>query len=215
MAEPRTVTVYIDYKSPYAYLAKDLAYELARDFPVQLDWLPYDLDLADFMGSARVDDSGRVIEEKRTPHQWRRVKYSYMDCRRQARRRGLVIRGTQKIWNSQLALIGLLYAKRQSEPVLRRYNDITFERFWKRELDIEDSAVVMAVLAEAGADTAGFASYLTGEGRAELVRVCREAEEKGVFGVPSFIVEGELFWGREHLPDIREMLAARPAAKAS
>jgi 2-hydroxychromene-2-carboxylate isomerase len=33
--------------------------------------------------------------------------------------------------------------------------------------------------------------------------------------VPSFIVDGELFWGREHLPDIREMLAARPAAKAS
>jgi len=28
-----------------------------------------------------------------------------------------------------------------------------------------------------------------------------------VFGVPSFIVDGELFWGREHLPDIREMLA--------
>ena len=60
---------------------------------------------------------------------------------------------------------------------------------------------------EAGAETAGFASYLTGEGRAELVRVCRDAEEKGVFGVPSFIVDGELFWGREHLPDIREMLA--------
>src|SRR6266446_8826188 len=105
MAEPRTITVYIDYKSPYAYLAKDLAYELACDFPVQLDWLPYDLDLADFMGSARVDDSGRVLEAQRTPHQWRRVKYSYMDCRRQARRRGLVIRATQKIWNSQIAAI--------------------------------------------------------------------------------------------------------------
>jgi 2-hydroxychromene-2-carboxylate isomerase len=33
--------------------------------------------------------------------------------------------------------------------------------------------------------------------------------------VPSFIVDGELFWGREHLPDIRDMLAAPPAAKAS
>ena len=215
MAEPRTVTVYIDYKSPYAYLANDLAYELARDFPVQLDWLPYDLDLADFMGTARVDDSGRVLEANRTPHQWRRVKYSYMDCRRQARKRGLVIRATQKIWNSQTALIGLLFAKRQGDAVLRRYNDITFERFWKRELDIEDSAVVTAVLAEAGAETAGFASYRDGDGRAELVRVCREAEEKGVFGVPSFIVDGELFWGREHLPDIREMLGTAPTAKAS
>ena len=208
MAEPRTVTVYTDYKSPYAYLAKDLAYELQRDFPAHLDWLPYDLHLADFMGSARVDDSGRVLEAERTPHQWRRVKYSYMDCRRQARRRGLVIRGTQKIWNSQIALIGMLYAKRQGEASLRRYHDITFDRFWQRELDIEDPAVVTAVLAEAGAGTAGFASYLAGEGRTELMRVCREAEERGVFGVPSFIVDGELFWGREHLPDIRDMLAA-------
>jgi 2-hydroxychromene-2-carboxylate isomerase len=215
MADPRTVTVYIDYKSPYAYLAKDLAYELARDFPVRLDWLPYDLDLADFMGSARVDNSGQVIEEQRTPHQWRRVKYSYMDCRRQARKRGLVIRGTQKIWNSQIASIGMLYAKRQDDAALRRYHDITFERFWKRELDIEDPAVVTAVLTEAGADAVGFASYLAGEGRTELVRICREAEERGVFGVPSFIVDGELFWGREHLSDIREMLAARPTAKAS
>jgi 2-hydroxychromene-2-carboxylate isomerase len=215
MAEPRNVTVYIDYKSPYAYLAKDLAYELARDFPVHLDWLPYDLDLADFMGSARVDNRGQVIEEQRTPHQWRRVKYSYMDCRRQARKRGLTIRGTQKIWNSRIASIGMLYAKRQDEAVLRRYHDIAFERFWKRELDIEDPAVVTAVLAEAGADTAGFAAYLAGDGRTELVQLCREAEEKGVFGVPSFIVDGELFWGREHLPDIREMLAARPSAKAS
>src|SRR5258705_10270862 len=171
MAEPRAVTVYIDYKSPYAYLAKDLAYELARDFPIQLDWLPYDLDLADFMGSARVDDSGRVIEEQRTPHQWRRVKYSYMDCRRQARRRGLVIRATQKIWNSQIAAIGLLYAKRQGEAVLRRYNDITFERFWKRELDIEDSAGVTALLAQAGAPTPRLAASLDGEGRAPIVRV--------------------------------------------
>jgi 2-hydroxychromene-2-carboxylate isomerase len=28
----------------------------------------------------------------------------------------------------------------------------------------------------------------------------------GVFGVPSFIVDGELYWGREHLPDIPEVL---------
>jgi 2-hydroxychromene-2-carboxylate isomerase len=215
MAEPRNVTVYIDYKSPYAYLAKDLAYELARDFPVRLDWQPYVLDIPSFLGSARLDESGRVVEENRNAHQWRRVRYSYLDCRRQARKRGLVIRGPQKIWNSQIALIGMLYAKRQGEAVLRRYHDSTFERFWKRELDIEDPAVVTAVLAEVGADAAGIASYLAGEGPAELQRLCREGEEKGVFGVPSFIVDGELFWGREHLPDIRDILAAPPAAKAS
>ena len=72
--------------------------------------------------------------------------------------------------------------------------------------------MIGAVLAESGADTAGFLAYLAGEGREELNRICRAAEAVGVFGVPSFVVDGELFWGREHLPDIRAMLAVAPLA---
>jgi 2-hydroxychromene-2-carboxylate isomerase len=144
MHEQRSVGVYIDYKSPYAFLAKDLVYELEREFPVRIDWLPYTLDIPSFLGSAKVDDNGRVIEEQRNPHQWRRVRYSYMDCRRQARKRGLVIRGPQKIWDSTVALQGMLYAKRQRDAVLRCYHDIVFERFWKRELDIENPEVIRA-----------------------------------------------------------------------
>jgi 2-hydroxychromene-2-carboxylate isomerase len=208
MSEERVVTVYTDYKSPYAYLAKDLAYELARDLRVRLEWLPYVLDIPSFLGSARLDRAGNVIEENRNAHQWRRVKYSYMDCRRQARKRGLVIRGPQKIWDSTLAAAGLLYAKRHGEAVLRHYSDIVFERFWKRELDIEDPAVIGMVLSEAGADMAPFAAYAADEGPREVERISRAAEKQGIFGVPTFVIDGEQFWGREHLPDIREMLAA-------
>jgi len=206
MPEPRNLTVYTDYKSPYAFLAKDPVYALARECGVAVDWLPYVLDIPSFLGSAQLDEHGSVIEESRNAHQWRRVKYSYMDCRRQARKQGLTIRGTQKIWDSTLAAAGLLWAKRQDERVQRRYHDITFERFWKRELDIEDPAVIAALLAEAGAATKGLADYLAGEGRAEVERISRAAEGQGIFGVPSFVLDGELFWGREHLPDIREKL---------
>jgi 2-hydroxychromene-2-carboxylate isomerase len=199
------ITVYSDYKSPYAYLAKDLAYELERDFPVRLQWRPYVLDIPSFLGSARVDAQGNVMEEQRNAHQWRRVRYSYMDCRRAARKRGLIIRGPQKIWDSALAAAGMLYAQQSGDAAFRRYHDLVFERFWRRELDIEDSAVIAAVLNEAGAEGAGFAGYAQ-EGRAEVARISRAAEEQGVFGVPSFVVDGELFWGREHLPEIREML---------
>ena len=97
MTAPQIVTVYTDYKSPYAYLAKDLAYELEQDHAVRLDWRPYILDIPSFLGSARVDAAGAVLEQDRNAHQWRRVRYSYMDCRRQARKRGLTIRGPQKI----------------------------------------------------------------------------------------------------------------------
>jgi 2-hydroxychromene-2-carboxylate isomerase len=208
MPRKTVVTVYIDFKSPYAYLAKDPARDLERRFGVHVDWLPYILDIPSFLGSARLDPEGRVIEENRNAHQWRRVKYSYMDCRRQARKRGLVIRGPQKIWDSTLAAAGMLYAKRQGADALYRYLDITFERFWKRELDIEDPAVIVSVLAESGSDTED-AAWLAGEGLREVARISREAEDKGVFGVPTFVIDGELFWGSEHLPDIREMLAAQ------
>src|SRR5260370_12999617 len=209
------VTVYIDYKSPYAYLAKDLVYELERDCAVHIEWLPYVLDIPSFLGSARLDEQGRVVEESRNAHQWRRVKYSYMDCRRQAKKRGLVIRGPQKIWDSTLAACGLLYAKRQGDRVLRQYHDIAFARFWKRELDIEDPSVIAAVLREAPADAAGLADYLAGEGPREVDRISRAAEETGVFGGPGFVVNGDHFWGTQHLPDIRDMLAAGPLEKAS
>ena len=209
MTEQRTLAVYIDYKSPYAYLAKDLVYELERNFAVHIDWLPYTLDIPSALGSATVDDNGRVIEEQRNAHQWRRVRYSYMDCRRQAQKRGLVIRGPRKIWDSTLALRGMMYAKREGPTVLRRYHDTVFERFWKRELDIEDPGVISMVLAGTGANTTGLPTYLAGQGGEELENICRAAEAMGVFGVPTFVLSGELFWGREHLPDIREMLGAK------
>ena len=201
----RRVTVYTDYKSPYAYLAKDLAYQLERDLRVQLEWLPYVLDIPSFLGSARLNADGSVLEENRNAHQWRRVRYSYMDCRRQARKRGLVIRGPQKIWDSALAAAGMLHARRAGDAVFRRYHDAVFERFWRRELDIEDVAVIAAVLSEAGADGAAFAVQAQA-GRDEVVAISRAAEAIGVFGVRSFIVDDELFWGSEHLPDIRAML---------
>ena len=203
----RTLKLYIDYKSPYAYLAKDPACALERETGVEIDWLPYILDIPAYLGSATVDSEGRVVEQDRNAHQWRRVKYSYMDVRREANRVGLTIRGTQKIWDSSLAGIGLLYARRQG--VFRAYNDEVFARFWKRELDIEAATVIGDVLKRAGADIAGWNDFATGEGRQELAVVQADAEAHGVFGVPSFLLpDGALYWGREHLPRLREILMA-------
>jgi 2-hydroxychromene-2-carboxylate isomerase len=215
MDRAKTIIVYSDYKSPYAFLAKDLIYTLEDEFDVRLDWLPYTLDIASYLGTAQVDEHGEVIESERNAHQWRRVRYSYMDCRRQARKRDLTILGTRKIWDSSLAVIGMLWAKRQSAAIFRAYHDRVFERFWRRELDIEDPAVIAAVLAELGADTNGFGDYLARAGRQEHDIIRDAAEAAGVFGVPSFLVDGELFWGREHLADLREMLTPRICSASS
>src|SRR5262249_25951623 len=47
----RSIKVYSDYKSPYAYLAKDLAYDLERETGVTLEWLPYTLDIPAYLGN--------------------------------------------------------------------------------------------------------------------------------------------------------------------
>ena len=195
------ITLFSDYKSPYAYIAKAGAYGLERDFDVELDWLPYTLDIPSYLGSV----------EDRDAHQWRRVRYSYMDARRYANLQGLVLYGTRKIFDTRLASIGMLYAKEQG--VFRAYNDITFDRFWKRELEIEGFAAVRGVLAEAGAETAGFRAYADGPGGALHDRLRAEAEATGVFGVPMFVIEGELFWGGDRLPLIRDLLAERGLAR--
>jgi 2-hydroxychromene-2-carboxylate isomerase len=203
----RTIRVYSDYKSPYAYLAKDPTYELERETGAKVEWLPYTLDIPAYLGSASVDAGGKVVEESRNAHQWRRVKYGYMDCRREANRRGLTIRGPRKIFDSTLANMGMLYAQRHG--VFRSYHDRVFERFWKRELDIESPAALAAVLEECGAQSKDFAAFLADEGRRELNRIQEEAEASGVFGVPSYMLDdGDLYWGREHLPRIRELLMA-------
>ncbi|MSO77256.1 MAG: disulfide bond formation protein DsbA [Alphaproteobacteria bacterium] len=205
----KDVAVYVDYKSPYAYLAVEPARALERDFDVRLLWRPYVLDIPSFLGAAQVDAAGNVLSEQRNAHQWRRVRYSYMDCRRYAGQRGLVIRGPRKIFDSSIAALGMLHALNQAGEVFRRYNDLVFERFWKRELDIEQPAVIAAVLAEAGGEADGFADFLAGPGRERLRGVMDAAHEQGVFGVPTFTVDDEIFWGREHLPLIETLLARR------
>jgi len=203
----RTIKVYSDYKSPYAYLAKDPAYDLERETGVTLEWLPYTLDIPAYLGSATLDAGGNVVEQSRNAHQWRRVKYSYRDCRREANRRGLTIRGPRKIFDSSLANIGMLYAK--AHGAFRAYHDAVFERFWRRELDIEDVAALAAVLAQGGADAGNFPAFVAGDGRRQLETIQREAEAAGVFGVPSYLLDdGDLYWGREHLPRIRELVMA-------
>jgi 2-hydroxychromene-2-carboxylate isomerase len=192
----RVVSVYIDYKSPYAYLAKEPAWELEREFGVRLDWLPYTLEIPLYLGTV----------EGRNAHQWRRIRYSYMDARRLANRRGLTVRGPQKIFDSSIAAIGMLYAQRHD--VFRKYNDLVFERFWKRALDIENRDAIRAVLSEAGAPVASFFDFLDRDGRVAHERICRQAEELGVFGVPTFVLDGEIFWGGDRLWMVREKLAA-------
>jgi 2-hydroxychromene-2-carboxylate isomerase len=190
------VTLWSDYVSPYAFVAKAWAYALERDYDITLSWRPYTLDVASYMGSV----------DARDPHHWRRVRYSYMDARRFANKQGLTLKGPLKIYTARPANAGMLYAQRHG--VFRKYNDAAFDRFWRRAFDPEDVATVEALLIEVGAP-AGFPDFLIGEGGMEHDRLRNEAEASGVFGVPTFVFEKELFWGGDRIGLLRERLDER------
>ncbi len=201
--------VYIDYKSPYAFIAKDPTYAIADQLGIEIDWRPLTLDIPSYLGSARLGDTNKVVEQNRTPEQWTGVRYAYRDARRYAKLSGYTLRGTVKIWDTSLVHMGMMWAKRQRNDVLRRYTDLVYERFWRRELDAEDLQVVTGVLSEAGADVADFEAFQAGEGRAEHDAMQAAIFEAGIFGVPSYVVDGKLFFGRENLPMVRWLLKGK------
>jgi len=201
-----SVTHYFDYKSPYAYLAQAATFALAEE--VAVEWLPYTLQIAKYLGVAELDAEGHDHIGTRNDHQWRRVKYAYMDCRREANRRGLVIRGPRKIFDSSAAHIAFLYVRERGD--FRRFHDAVFQRFWRREFELENPASLSALMDECDIDSSGFPRYLRGTGRAHYASIQSDAEDAGVFGVPSYLVEGELFWGYERLARVRERLGLAP-----
>ena len=184
----------IDYKSPYAYLAKDPAYALEDEFDVSVEWRHFTLDIPSFLGAV----------DTRTETEWRKVRYTYMDMRRWANKRGLTVRGPRRIYDSSPAGIGMQYA--QDQGVFRPYNDRVFYGFWNHELEVDDVDALTNVLHEVGADAGGFAEYFLGEGQRRHDEMRLETEKLGVFGVPSFILDGEIFWGYDRIELLRERL---------
>ncbi len=195
METPR-VRIYTDYKSPYAFVANRALFELEEKQGVELEWLPYTLRIVEFMGSV----------EERTPHFWRKVRYSYMDARRYANAQGLTIKGPRRIYDAFYASAGMLFAQRHG--IFRRYHDTVFERFWNHDLELDELTEISGVIASLGGSAREFEAYVNGPARTEHDGIIDEAESIGVFGVPTMVFNGELFWGGDRIPLLIERIRA-------
>jgi 2-hydroxychromene-2-carboxylate isomerase len=202
------LAVYLDFKSPYAFIAVRPTRSMARALGVEVDWRPFTLDIPSFLGSAKLAKDGKTVERAdRTPEQWSGVKYSYRDARRYAGLTDKTLRGTIKIWDSSKAAIAMLWAKERGG--FDRFLDVAYPAFWKRELDIDDWAVLERALAEAGIPTEGFRGWADGPGRTAHDEINQAAFDAGVYGVPTYLVEDEMWFGREHLPRVAWILGGR------
>jgi len=195
--------IYIDVKSPYAFVALKPTLALEKDLGLLFDWKPLTLDIPSYLGSARKNDSGKLIENNRSKSQWSGVKYAYRDARRYANIQGKTLLGTQKIWDSSIANIGVTWVSTQDRQRLPDYLINIFNPFWKRELDIENIQVVSEIIRLSKVTTKGFKEYVAGEGKKKHDLLQASFHKRGIFGVPTYEFPDEFFFGREHLPYVR------------
>jgi 2-hydroxychromene-2-carboxylate isomerase len=191
MAEREEIKLYFDYKSPFAYLASEPAFSLPERYAVRVRWIPFQL---------RIKGKG----ERSRYSEWK-ARYSYLDARRWANRRGgFPIKGPLKVYDSTPALIGGLFAER--EGFFRPYTREVYGRFFRRELEIDVPDRVAALIDELGHSGAAYRDYLEGEGARAFAAGMEQAEEDRVFGVPLFFFRGEPFWGYDRMVLLEERL---------
>ena len=200
MADELGIKLYFAYTSPFTYLAMGPAYALEDDYRVKLRFVPYGVNIRQVYG-------GEIAE--RDERNRRKLHYLYLDARRLAAERGLIIRPPKKIFSARFAFYGGMCAEDQG--LFRPYAETVFGRFWKRELAVEDPDALATILAEINADTGKFRRYVAdeaAEAKPRLKACFAEAERDQIFGVPTFVIESERFWGYDRIDWVRRKLEA-------
>ena len=192
MAPREEVKLYFDYKSPFTYLAKDPAFDLPARYAVDVRWIPFVL---------RIKGKG-----ERSIYSEHKARYSYLDARRSANRRGgFRIMGPLKVYDSTPALVGGLFALR--EGFFRAYSDAVFARFFTRTLEIDRPGDIARLIDELGHPGEAYLAYQAGDGARAFAACQEEAAADHVFGVPLFLFRGEPFWGNDRVELLEERLA--------
>jgi len=190
-AEVKEVKIYSDYKSPFAYLAFDPAFALQERYRVRVRWIPFQL---------RIKGKG-----ERSVYSEYKARYSYLDARRWAKPRGILIRGPLKVYDTTPALIGGLFANKHRR--LLDYSRKAYELFFRREFEADQPDAVALLISNLGLSADEYREYLKGEGTLAYRHAQQEAEADNVFGVPLFIFEREPFWGHDRIPILEQRLS--------
>jgi 2-hydroxychromene-2-carboxylate isomerase len=93
--------------------------------------------------------------------------------------------------------------------VFERYVDAMFRNMWGEPKKMDDPAIFRAALDEAGMPTAQILELIeTKPIKDELIENTNRSVERGTFGSPTFYVGNEIFFGKDRLRDVEEMIVA-------
>jgi 2-hydroxychromene-2-carboxylate isomerase len=98
----------------------------------------------------------------------------------------------------------------QLEGVFEKYTEAAFHHMWREPKKMDDPEVAARALNESGLDGAKLlARAQEADVKAKLIENTQSAVERGAFGSPTFFVGNEMFFGKEQLREVEEMVAAK------
>ena len=180
-----------DFTNAASLLAFKPTYALADELGVNVELLPFPTEVRETPPSGRDETVGARHARVRTA-------YVAADTARYARWQGIELNRDATGVDSTVACAGCLWAGRVGAA--RDYAARVLAEFWAGRLEL-DPEPLADVLDDLGAP--GFLEYDYGR---DLEEHKAEVASRGVYNVPTYVVDGQHFVGRQHLPMIRWLL---------
>ncbi|MEL7454880.1 MAG: DsbA family protein [Pseudomonadota bacterium] len=185
------LTVYIDFKSPAAYLAMKPTLALAKRHAVEIDWRPFrtvERDIPKLGKEETVGESHRRVRAAALRDQ--AIKY--------ARHQGIELQYPPELGSTDLALGVLANGRGDALPFIAA----AFGAYWQDHANLDDPAVVEGLLDRLERPMTFAPEALS----VALDQALEHADEIGIVGAPGYVIDDQIFVGREHLPWIEDII---------
>jgi 2-hydroxychromene-2-carboxylate isomerase len=199
---PRPIDFYFDFSSPYSFLASEQIEPLAARHGRAVVYRPI------LLGVVFKASGSAPLTEQYGP----KARYSVHDFERSARYAGIRYRHPSKF---PIGAVGasraVLWLQQHQPDRANPFVHAVFRAFFQDDRDISDAAVVAQIAQALGIDGQKLMQGAQEPAiKDELRRRVEEAVAFGVFGAPTIVVDGEVFWGNDRLPQIERWLATGP-----
>lgn len=191
---------YFDFSSPYGYLASERIDELAAKYGRKVEWRPVLLGVV-FKATGAAPLTTVPLKGD----------YSKLDFARSARFMGIPYQPPSRFpLPTQVAARAYYWLHDRDCAMARAFAKAIYRAFFVDDRDISDATVVLDLAVDVGADRAALADAAeTPEIKERLKAEVAAAIDKGVFGSPFIVCDGEPFMGADRLPQLEARLAGR------
>ncbi|HET7773480.1 MAG TPA: 2-hydroxychromene-2-carboxylate isomerase [Burkholderiaceae bacterium] len=201
------IDYYVFAQSPYAYMGHARFCALVERFGATVNVLPMD-------GAVVFPATGGLPLPKRAPA---RISYRMDELKRWRDFLGLPMNVQPRFFPvaGNPASLMMLAAATQGQAVALRFMDAVFKAVWERELDIADATVLNQLAGECGLDAEALAAAAAQpDTQARFEAISQQAIAAEVFGAPTYVLDGERFWGQDRLDFLERALTMRAGASA-